>query len=103
MSDLAHRVDIIVCDNSLLEFKHRLSEKLEGPGGAAMNAQQRDVAISEYSAFLSLDTASLQGLLIERSKAYVVRGLWENALNDANTVCSFALRRVVLVDGIVTR
>jgi len=66
-----------------------------------MNSQRHDAAIFDYSAALSLDPAPRQGLLIKRSKAYVLRGSWENALNDANTVCSSVSRRVTLINGII--
>ena len=61
--------------------------KLEHLGDSAMNAQQLNEAISHYSSALSLRPAAPSGLLIKRSKAYVVMGLWEDALSDANKVC----------------
>ena len=85
------------------EFKRRLSWNLEDLGDAAMDAQRHKVAISEYSAALSLDPTLPQGLFIKRSKAYVASGLWENGLKDANEVLPFLLRRLVLVDGIIIR
>ena len=66
-----------------------------------MNAKRHDAEIL-YSAALSLNPASREGLLIKRSKAYALRGLWENALNDADTVRLFVSHRVALVDGIIT-
>jgi len=80
-------------DNPLSEFRQHLCEKLEGLGDAATNAQRHDAAIFEYSAALSLDPASRQGLLTKRSKAYVLKGLWKNGLNDANEVGSSVSRR----------
>ena len=76
----------------LLDFRQRLFTKLEHLGDTAMNAQRLDEAISAYSSALSLEPAAPSGLLIERSKAYVATSSWEKALNDANKVCSFALR-----------
>ena len=76
----------------LLDFRQRLFTKLEHLGDTAMNAQRLDEAISAYSSALSLEPAAPSGLLIERSKAYVAMSSWEKALNDANKVCSFALR-----------
>ena len=64
-----------------------------------MNTRHYDEAISQYSTALSLDPVALQGLFIKRSKAYIAGGLWEAALNDANQVCFFVPRRLVLVDG----
>ena len=63
-----------------------------------MNIQHYDEAISQYSAALALDPAGPQDLFIKRSKAYVAGGLRDAALNDANRVCPFVLRRLVLVD-----
>jgi len=78
-----------LCDYFLSDFKQRISEKLEHLGDAAINAQQLDMAISNYSAALSLDPVAPRGLLIRRSKAYTARGLWKDALDDANKVRSF--------------
>lgn len=64
-----------------------------------MKAQQYDEAISHYSAALSLDYTTPQALLIKRSEARAARGLWEDALSDANEVCHFCCIEVFLVDG----
>jgi tetratricopeptide (TPR) repeat protein len=80
----------------VFNFKWRCSGKLEGLGDTAMSAELHDVAISRYSVVLSLNPAAPQGLFIKRSKAYTARGLWEDALNDANKVCPFVSRRLVL-------
>jgi len=93
-----------LCDHSLSDFRQRLSTKLEHLGDAAMNAQRHGEAISVYSAALSLDPpAPLEGLFIRRSKAYIARGRWGDALNDANQVRSFLSRGFILVDGIIIR
>ena len=68
-----------------------------------MNARQLDKAISAYSCALSLEPTASFGLLIKRSKANVTSTLWEDALNDANEVCSFAPYRLVIVNGIIIR
>lgn len=75
-----------MCDHSLSGFKQVISQKLEDLGDAAMDAGRHDEAISEYSAVLSLEMASPQGLLIKRSRARVACGLWEHGLQDANDV-----------------
>ena len=54
-----------------------------------MHVRQHDVAISWYSAALSMNPATPQALLIKRSKAHAAGGLWNDALNDANKVCQF--------------
>jgi len=63
-----------------------------------MDAQRHDKAISEYSAALSFDPASSQGIFVKRSKTYMAKGLWKDALNDADQVRSFVSRRSILVD-----
>ncbi|KAF8547675.1 hypothetical protein OG21DRAFT_859147 [Imleria badia] len=64
----------------VLDFKKRLSKKLEHLGDATVNGQQLDAAISEYSSALSLNPVAPSDLIIGRSKA----SFWEDALNDAN-------------------
>ena len=87
-----------LCDHCMLDFKHRCSRKLEGLGDTAMSAEQHDDAISRYTAALSLNPTAPQDLFIKRSKVYIARGLWEDALNDANQVCLFISCKLVLVD-----
>ena len=82
----------------ILNFDRRCSGKLEGLGDTAMSAGRHDVAISQYSVALSLNPAAPQGLFIKRSKAYLAKGLWQDALNDANKVCPFVSRRLALAD-----
>jgi tetratricopeptide (TPR) repeat protein len=72
--------------------------KLDYIGDAAVNANQLDKAICEYSSALSLNPVFLQDVLVKRSKAYIALRLWEDALNDANKVRAFVLRRFHLVD-----
>jgi len=70
MSSRGYRVGVVVYETvPPLDFKQRFSKKLESLGDAAMNAQQLDEAILEYSAALSLDCPVPQGFLIKRSKA----------------------------------
>ena len=54
-----------------------------------MNAKQYDEAVLQYTAALSLDSVGPQGLLVKRSKAFANKGLWKDALNDANEVVYF--------------
>ncbi|KAF8548112.1 hypothetical protein OG21DRAFT_1607087 [Imleria badia] len=67
-----------------LDFRHRCSRKVEDLGDAATNTCRHDEAISRYSAALTLDPTIPQDLLVKRSKAYAAKGLWQDALNDAN-------------------
>jgi len=100
VGSLAYRVRIVIYVMS--DFRQRFSKNLEHLGDAAMNAQRHSEAISVYSVALSLDP-SLEGLFIRRSKAYIARGMWGDALNDANQVRSFLSRGFILVDGIIIR
>jgi tetratricopeptide (TPR) repeat protein len=79
------------CDRRSLDFKYRCCAKLENTGDVAADAQRYDVAISHYSAALSLDPARERDIFIKRSKAHMSLGLWEDALDDANQACHFPL------------
>ena len=66
-------------------------EKLKSSGDTAVNDERHGGAVSHYPTSLVLKPATLQNLLIKRSKAYIAKGLWVDALNDANKVrCSVA-------------
>ncbi|KAF8132461.1 hypothetical protein EV363DRAFT_1295913 [Boletus edulis] len=67
------------------DIRRRFSKKLECCGDAALAAQRHDEATSEYSAALSLDPTS-PDLFIKRSKTYLAKGSWKDALNDADEV-----------------
>ncbi|KAH7905044.1 hypothetical protein BJ138DRAFT_1165467 [Hygrophoropsis aurantiaca] len=69
-----------------LAFKHRCGEKLQICADAAMQAQQYDEAIEQYSSALSFQPPNADVLLIKRSKARTMNGSWEGALEDANKV-----------------
>ena len=71
------------------DFKSKCHGKLENLGNNAMNAKEYDEAISQYTIALSLNPASPQQLLIKRSKSCAGKGLWKDALNDANEVAHF--------------
>ncbi|KAF8125612.1 hypothetical protein EV363DRAFT_1350407 [Boletus edulis] len=71
------------------EFKDRCSSKLERLGDAAMRNQQYNQAIARYSAILFLSPSSPQDIFIKRGKAFVAKGLWEEALDDANQAIIF--------------
>ncbi|KAN0094879.1 hypothetical protein V8E55_003166 [Tylopilus felleus] len=81
-----------ICEH--LETIHRIKEasecfhqmKLETLADAATGDERHDDAISHYAAALSLKPAASHGLLIKRSKVYLAKGLWTEALNDANKV-----------------
>ncbi|KAI6041631.1 hypothetical protein EDC04DRAFT_3089025 [Pisolithus marmoratus] len=59
---------------------------LERDGDEAFRSVKHDDAISQYSTALSLSPPSPAGLLIKRSRARAAKGLWEDALQDADEV-----------------
>ena len=82
------------CDCCLLDFRLRCHEKHECLGDVAADAQRLDEAITHYSAAMSLDISSPQGILIKRSKACMAKGLWEDALHDAKQVGHFCFPQI---------
>lgn len=72
-----------------LDFQSRCCKKLEVLADNAMNAERYEEAISLYTLALSLNPVVRQDLLVKRSKACAGKGMWEDALDDANEVaCS---------------
>jgi tetratricopeptide (TPR) repeat protein len=69
----------------------RCAEKLEHLGDIAAEAQQHDEAIYHYSTALSLNPVIPQDVFMKRSKVYLAKGLWEDAMNDANQARDFRL------------
>ncbi|KAF8552474.1 TPR-like protein [Imleria badia] len=68
----------------VLDFKYRCSEKMERFGDAIMDSKRRDAAIGHYSAALSIHPANTPGFFILRSKVCMAKGLWEDAMDEAN-------------------
>ena len=77
-------------DSFLLDFRQRSIERLERSGDTALNAQQFDKAISDYTAALSLNPPSRQDILAKRNKAFMEMESWKRALDDANEVLCFS-------------
>ncbi|KAF8127365.1 hypothetical protein EV363DRAFT_1344502 [Boletus edulis] len=69
-----------------VDFTQRCAGKLEYMGDIAISAQQLDEAITQYSTALSLHPVTPQGVFMKRSKAYIAKGLWEDAIDDTNQV-----------------
>ena len=65
-------------------------EKLpvESSGDTTVRDEQHGGAVFHYPTSPVLKPATLQNLLIKRSQAYMAKGLWVEALNDANKVRS---------------
>ena len=62
---------------------------LEELGDTALISQEHDEAISRYSSALPLDPTTRVDILMKRSKARASKGLWDDALIDANDVRVF--------------
>ncbi|KAI5996844.1 hypothetical protein F5J12DRAFT_346351 [Pisolithus orientalis] len=66
------------------DFTKKCAATLEHIGDEAFGSAQHDDAITQYSAALSLKPPSPAGLFLKRSRTRAAKGLWENALQDAN-------------------
>ena len=64
---------------------------IEGSADAALQSENPEEAIQQYSTALTLDPLNPAGLLVKRSKARAMSGSWEDALNDADGVGVFFL------------
>ena len=83
-----------LCDCSPPDFKQRCAEKLEHLGDIAVVARRHNTAINQYSTALSLNPVILQDIFVKRSKVYMAKGSWEDAIDDANQVRHFCLSQV---------
>ena len=79
----------------LSDFKQRAAEQLEDLGDIAAAAQRHDEPISLYTTALSLKPRTPQGILVKRSKMYMIVGSLEQALDDANQVHHFVTGRSI--------
>ncbi|KAI6041676.1 hypothetical protein EDC04DRAFT_3139608 [Pisolithus marmoratus] len=70
--------------NWIADFTKRCAMTLERVGDEAFESLKHDDAIAQYSTALSLSPLGSAGLLIKRSRARAAKGLWEDALQDAN-------------------
>ena len=73
-------------------------EKLESSGDTAVSDERHGGAVSHYPTSLVLKPATVQNLLIKRSKAYMAKGLTVEALNDANKVRCSMSHKLLLVN-----
>jgi predicted Zn-dependent protease len=67
---------------------------LEHLGDIAAEAQQHDEAITQYSTALSLNPIIPQDVFMKRSKVYMAKRSWEDAIDDTNQVRHFCLALV---------
>ncbi|KAI5993767.1 hypothetical protein F5J12DRAFT_962910 [Pisolithus orientalis] len=68
----------------IADFTKKCIATLEHFGDEAFESAKHDDAITQYSTALSLRPPSPAGLLIKQSRARAAKGLWEDALQDAN-------------------
>ncbi|KAI6144910.1 hypothetical protein BKA82DRAFT_4394211 [Pisolithus tinctorius] len=70
--------------NWITDFTEKCTTILEHVSGEGFRSAKYDETITLSSVALSLSSPSPTGLLIMRSKARAAKGLWEDALQDAN-------------------
>ena len=63
---------------------------LEGLGDTALSSGKHDEAIARYTSALSLSPSNRIDILVKRTTARASKGLWEDALTDANEVCALS-------------
>ena len=85
-------------DHCTLDFRRRCMEKLESSEDTAVSDEQHGGAVPYCPTSLVLNPVTLQNLLIKRSKAYTAKGLWVEALNDANKVRCSVSHKLVLTN-----
>lgn len=69
-----------------VDFVRRCAHRLESLGDAAMKTEDYGEAAKHYSTARSLNPANLFDILLKRSEARTLMGLWKEALNDADEV-----------------
>lgn len=74
--------------HSILAFTQQCLKSLESLGDSALASQNYTEAITHYSATLSMGPTTRDGILVKRSNAHAAVGAWNDALNDADEVCS---------------
>jgi hypothetical protein len=61
---------------------------LETLGDTALGSGRDDEAIARYTFALSLSSSNPIDVLVKQSRARASKGLWKDALTDANEVCA---------------
>ena len=72
----------------VLDLKRKCIDKLESLGNMALKSGDHDNAIARYTSALSLNPSNPIDILVKRSEARASKGLWVDALTDANRVCA---------------
>ena len=80
-------------------LKKKCVSKLEALGDGALDSGEHDNAIAQYTSALSLDLADPTEILVKRSKARAAKGLWADALVDANEVRTSCRIRCNLINS----
>ncbi|KAI6038673.1 hypothetical protein EDC04DRAFT_1931148 [Pisolithus marmoratus] len=66
------------------DFSKKCATTLERVGDEAFKSVKHDDAVTQYSTALSLNPPNRADLLIKRSRALAAKGLWQDALQDAD-------------------
>jgi len=82
-----------VCEPFPSDFKRRCRENLDWYGDAAMDNRRHGEALKYYLAALSIQPANTQGFFIMESKVCAARGLWDDALDNADKAGFIVLRK----------
>ena len=79
-------------------LKKKCVSKLEALGDEALDSGKHDSAIAQYTLALSIGPADPTEIFVKRSKARAAKGLWGDALVDANEVrASCCIRGTLLI------
>ena len=78
-------------------LKKKCVSRLEALGDEALDSGEHDSAIAQYTFALSIDPADPTEIFVKRSKARAAKGLWADALVDANEVRASCIRRTLLI------
>ena len=79
-----------------LPVEEKCIDMLEELGDAALSSGKHDKAIACYSSALFLGPSNPVEILVKRSKARALKGLWEDALTDANEVRVCSSNRLIV-------
>ena len=79
-------VNWVGVDNVFSDLKEKCVKMLEAHGDTAFSSGERDEAIARYTSALSLGPSNPIDILVKRSTTRASKGLWEDALTDANEV-----------------
>ncbi|KAI6019085.1 hypothetical protein EDC04DRAFT_2607655 [Pisolithus marmoratus] len=71
----------------IADFTQKCTTRLEDVGDETFGFAKHNGESTQYSAVLPLSPLSPSSLFIRQSRAWAAKGLWEDALQDANAIC----------------